>query len=83
MPKRPKCVVVLLLILPRHTLFTRDFSGNIEDTDIINTPLESLRPADVHFGVLLILLPILGVKYPPKPLFLGVNTRFQAKRAKY
>jgi len=32
---------------PRRTLFSRDFSGTIEDTAIINTPL---RPADVPFG---------------------------------
>ena len=33
-------------------------------------------------GVSLILLPILGVKYP-KPQFWGVNRRLQTKRAKY
>ena len=33
-----------------HFLFPRDFSGTITDRDIINTPLESLRPADVPFG---------------------------------
>ena len=32
-----------------HFLFSRDFSVTIEDTDIINTPLEPLRPADVPF----------------------------------
>jgi len=31
-------------------LFPRHFSGTIADTDKFNTPLESLRPADVHFG---------------------------------
>jgi len=31
-------------------LLPRDFSGIIEDTDIINTPLEPLRPGDVPFG---------------------------------
>jgi len=55
----------------------------VEDTDIINTPMEPLRPADVLLGVSLILLPILGVKYPQNPNFWGANTRFQAKRAKY
>ena len=30
-------------------LFSRDFSGTIEDTDIIHTPIEPLRPADVPF----------------------------------
>jgi len=34
-------------------------------------------------GVSLTLLPILAVKIPRKPQFLGVNRRFQAKRAKY
>ena len=33
-----------------HFLFPRDFSGTIEDTDIINTPLEPLQPTDVPFG---------------------------------
>jgi len=33
-----------------HFLFPRDFSGTVEDTDIINIPLELLRPADVPFG---------------------------------
>ena len=35
---------------PSHFLFPRDFSGTIADRDIINTPLEPLRPADVPFG---------------------------------
>jgi len=30
-------------------LFPRDFSGTIADGDIINTPLEPLRSADVPF----------------------------------
>ena len=34
-------------------------------------------------GVSLTLFPILGVNFPRKPQFLGVNRRFQAKRAKY
>jgi len=37
----------------------------------------------VPFGVLLILLSILGVKSPENPNFWGVNRSFQAKRAKY
>ena len=33
-----------------HFLFPRDFSGTVADSlDIINTPLEPLRPADVPF----------------------------------
>jgi len=66
-----------------YIYFPRDFSGMVEDTDIINTPMEPLRPADVLLGVSLILLPILGVKYPQNPNFWGANRRFQAKRAKY
>jgi len=31
-------------------LFPHDFSGTIANTDINNTPLELLRPADVPFG---------------------------------
>jgi len=67
-----------------HFLFPRDFSVTIEDTDIINTPLEQLRPADVPFGGFVDIAPHLGggVKYPPNPNFWGVNRRFQAKRAK-
>ena len=34
-----------------HFLCPRDFSGTIIDRDIINTPREPLRPADVPFGV--------------------------------
>jgi len=54
-----------------HFLFPCDFSGTIADTDIINTLLEPLRHADVPFGVLLIFLPIFGVKYPQNPNFGG------------
>ena len=35
---------------PSHFLFPRDFSGTVADTDVINTQLEPLRPADVPFG---------------------------------
>jgi len=50
MPKRPKCVVLLLLIPPlSHFLFPRDFLGTIAEIDIINTPPESFRPTDVPF----------------------------------
>ena len=41
-------------------LFPRDFSGIIEDTDIINTPLEPLRPADVPFGGFVDIAPHFG-----------------------
>jgi len=65
-----------------HFLFPRDFSGTIEDKDIINTPLEPFRPADVPFGGFVDTASHFGVK-PPNPQFWGVNRRFQAKRAKH
>jgi len=66
-----------------HFLFPRDFSGTIEDTDMINTPLEPLRPAGVPFGGFVDIASNFGVKYPQNPNFWGVNRRFQAKWAKY
>jgi len=70
-----ECVVILLLlILPRHTFFPRDFSETVEDTGIINTPLEPLRPADVPFKGFLDIAPHFGgeiAEIPPKPQFLG------------
>ena len=56
-----------------HFLFPRDFSVTIEDTDIINTPLEQLRPADVPFGGFVDIAPHLGGwgEISPKPQFLG------------
>ena len=65
-----------------HFLFPRNFSGTIEDTDILNTPLEPLRLADVPFGFLLILLPILWVKYPPNPNFLRREQAFSSQTGK-
>ena len=35
-----------------HFLLPRDFSRTIADRDILNTPLEPLRPADLPFGIL-------------------------------
>ena len=53
-------------------IFTLDGSNNVDSHN------------GAHFGVLLILLPILGVKSPPKKInFGGVNGCFQAKWAKY
>jgi len=72
-----------LILLFVTFLFPRDFSETIADTDIINTLLEPLRPADVLLGDSLILLIIFGVKYPQNPNFGGVNRRFQAKRENY
>ena len=66
-----------------HFLFPRDFSGTIEDTDIINTPLEPLRLKDVLFGGFVDIASHFGGEIPPNPSFWGVNRRFQAKRAKY
>ena len=65
-----------------HFLFPRAFSGTITDRDIINTPLEPLRPADVPFGGFVVIAPILGVKCPENPNFGDVNRRFQAKLEK-
>ena len=68
---------------PSHFLFPPDFSGTIADTDIINTPLESLRFADVPLGGFVNTAPHFGGEIPENPNFCGVNRRFQAKRAKY
>jgi len=54
----------------RRRMFTLDGSNDADSRK------------DVPFGVLLILLHILGVKYPQNPNFWGVNRRFQTKRAK-
>ena len=69
MPKGQKCVVLLLLL--RHTLFPRDFSGTIADRDIINTPLEPLQPVDVLFGGFVAIAPHFGGQMPLKPQFWG------------
>ena len=66
-----------------HFLFPRDFSGTITDRDIINTPLEPVRPVDVPFGGFVDIAPHFGGKSPENPNFGGMNKRFQAKRAKY
>jgi len=54
-----------------HLLFPRDFSGTIEDTDIIHTPLEPLRPGDVLFGGFVDIDLHFGGEIPPKPQSLG------------
>ena len=56
---------------PSQFLFPRDFPGNIADRAVINTQLESLRPADVPFGGLVDTAPHFGGEIPPKPHFLG------------
>jgi len=52
MPKRPKMCrssSYSSSSSSSHFLFTRDFSGTIADTNIINTPPEPFRPTDVPF----------------------------------
>jgi len=56
---------------PSHFLFPRDFSGTIADRDVINTPLEPLRPADVPFGGFVDAAAYFGGEIPPKPQFWG------------
>ena len=80
--KRPKCVVILLLILHRHTfLFPRDFSGTIEDRDIIDTPLEPVRHADVLLGFRWYCLHFMG-EIPPKPQFWWCEQAFLSQTGK-
>ena len=71
--KKAKNVSFFLLfpILPPHTFFPRDFSETVEDTDIINTPLEPLRPADVPFRGFVHIAPHFRGEIPPKSQFLG------------
>ena len=56
---------------PSHFLFPRDISGTIADRDVINTPLEPLRPADVPCGGFVDTAPHFGGEIPPKPQFWG------------
>ena len=86
MPKRPKMCrssSSSSSSSSSHFLFPRDFSGTIEDTDIINTLLEPLWPADVPFGCFVDIAPHFWREIPPNPNFGGVNRRFRVKRAKY
>ena len=70
--KAKKCVVLFLLLLLCHTfLFPRDLSGTITDRDIVNKPLEPLRPADVPFGGFVDIAPDFGGEIPRKPQFLA------------
>ena len=52
-----------------HFLFPRNFSGTIEDTDILNTPLEPLRLADVPFWDFVDIAPHFVSEIPHKPQF--------------
>ena len=54
-----------------HFLFPRDFSGTITDRDLINIPLEPLRPADVPFGGFVDIATHFGGEIPRKPQFWG------------
>ena len=54
-----------------HFLLPRDFSETVEDTDIINTPLEPLRPADVPFRSFVHIAPHFRGEIPSKSQFLG------------
>ena len=72
------------LLLLFVTLFiSRRFLRSVPDRDIINTPLEPLRPADVPFGGFVDIVPHFRGEMPQKPRFWGMDRRFQAKRAKY
>ena len=54
-----------------HFLFPRDFSGTITDREIINTPIELLRPADVPVGGFVDISPHFGGEIHRKPQFWG------------
>jgi len=70
MPKWPKmCRNCSSNSSSSHFLFPRDFSGTIEDTDIINTPLEPLRPANVPFGSFVDIASHFVGEMPPEPHF--------------
>ena len=55
----------------RRRIFTLDGSNDADSRK------------DVPFGGFVDITPHFGVKYQQNPQFLGVNRRFQAKRAKY
>jgi len=61
------------LLLLFVTLFNsrRFITRTIADRDIINTPLEPLRPADVPFGFFVDIAPYFGGEIPQKPQFWG------------
>jgi len=54
-----------------HFFISARFLRTIEDTDIINTPLEPLRPAVVPFGGFVDIAPHFGGEIPRNPQFLG------------
>ena len=65
-----------------HFLFPCSFSGTVEGTDIINTPLEPLWPADVFFGGFVDIAPHFGGEIPPKPQFLGHESASSSQTGK-
>ena len=69
--KKTQKVSFFFFFFLSHFLFPRDFSGTITDRDIINTPLEPLRPADVPFGGFVDIALHFGGEMPRKPQFWG------------
>ena len=69
--KAQKSVVLLLLLflLVCHTFYFHAISQELLQIDIINTPLEPLRPADVPFGGCVDIAPHFGGELPRKPQF--------------
>ena len=65
-----------------HFLFPCSFSGTVEGTDIINTPLEPLWPADVFFGGFVDIAPHFGGEIPPKPQFWGHESASSSQTGK-
>jgi len=77
-----KCVVFSSDFSSSHFLFPRDFSGTIEDTNIINTPLEPLRPAYVPFGDFVDIASHFRGDILPKPQFWGREQAFSSQTGK-
>ena len=74
MPKKPKMCRFSSSFSSSlsHFLFPRDFSETIADhRDVINAPLEPLRPADVPFGGFVDTTAHFGGEMPRKPQFWG------------
>jgi len=73
----------LLLFVTLFYFHAISQGGTIADTNIINTPLEPLRPAYGLFEGFIDTVPHFWGEIPQKLQFWGANRRFQAKRAKY
>jgi len=65
-----------------HFLFSHDFSGTIADRDVINTPLEPLRPADVPFVGFVDIALHFGGEIPRKLQFWGREWAFSSQTGK-